>query len=274
MKILIPTDFSKCANNAIQYGLEIAAKSGATVTLLNVLYPFEAVNNNVYQALWVEDYIKTRNVELKKVATRFSKKTEFSNIKIHEKVGIGFPVQEICQIAEDIKADLIIMGATGASDLAALFLGSNASGVITKTRIPVLIVPTKSKFQTMTTAVFPTDFDLKVSDRSLSALQTLLTAYSASLTMLHILSDEGGQPNISGEERVSKKLGGTSHYFHYLHNSNVPQAVNKFMESVHATLLISVSHDHSMLHRFFYESVSSTLAYRTRIPMLVLHDAK
>jgi nucleotide-binding universal stress UspA family protein len=273
MRILIPTDFSKCANNAIWYGFGIAARSGASVTLLHILYPFESVNNNVYQSLWIEDYVKLRKTELEKVAAGFLQNPEFSKVKVLEMVEIGFPVQQICHVAKDIKADLIIVGATGATDLASMILGSNASGVMANTPIPVLIVPAKSKFQTMTTAVFPTDFDMKISDRSLSVLRVLLAAHSASLTVLHILDESGEQPNQKGEENVSKKLAGAPHHFHYLHDTNIPQAVSNFMESFHANLLICISHNHSLLHRIFYESVSTTLVYRTRSPMLVLHNS-
>jgi nucleotide-binding universal stress UspA family protein len=273
MKILIPTDFSKCADNAIAYGCSIAAQTGATVTLLHVLYPFEAVNNDVYQALWLEDYIKLRKDELKRLADELAKKTEFAHVKVEELVEIGFPVTQICKAAKDIKADLIIMGATGATDLATLFLGSNASGVLANTRIPVLTVPTKSKFHTLVTAVFPTDFNLNITEGSAKVLRDLLNTQSARLTILHINAEKGTQPNVMGEELLNEKLAYTNHYFHYVQAQDISLAVNEYIQTSGVGLLVSVSHDHGFLHRLFYESVSKNLAFRTHIPMLVLHDA-
>jgi nucleotide-binding universal stress UspA family protein len=269
MKILIPTDFSKCANNAILYGLEIASKLGATITLLHIHYPYK-----VYQAYWIEDYVKMREAELEKAITVFSKKNKFKKITIHKKVEVGFPVPLICEIAEYMKADLIIMGATGKSDLATQFLGSNSLGVITQCNIPILTVPKNSKFESMTTAVFPTDFNMEISGRSLAVLYSLLSAHSTSLTILHILSQANEQPSRLNEAKISKKMAGTRHHFRYLHDTNIAQAVSNFMESLNSNLLVSVSHHHSLLRSLFFESVSTALAFRTRIPMLVLHDAR
>ena len=54
--ILVPTDFSKCASNAMNFALEIAARTGASVKVLHVLYPNEGVDNNVYSAIWIDEY--------------------------------------------------------------------------------------------------------------------------------------------------------------------------------------------------------------------------
>ncbi len=272
MKILIATDFSKCANNALRYGLEVAAKMGASVGLLHVVPPLEAVDNNLYQALWMDDYIKVREAELAKLMAEMLKKTQFPSSSIQAWVKIGLPVQQICQTAKDEQADLIIMGATGASDLESLSLGSKTSGVLGHTRIPVLAIPAKSQFQTTAIAVFPTDFNIKIGQRSLVTLKALLAAHVANLTVLNIFG-LGNHPNPREEEKVSKKLGDTPHHFQYLHDTNIPQAVSNFMEAFNANLMVTISHDHSLLHRFFYESTSIALAFRIRAPTLVLHDA-
>ncbi len=272
MKILIPTDFSKCADNATRYGFEIAARTGATVTLLHVVYPYQDVNNNVYEAFWIDDYLKQRKSEIQKVVARFRRNARFSKILVEAKVEIGFPVPQICQMAEEMGADLIVIGSTGSSNLAAMFLGSNAGGVMGRTRVPVLVVPKKAVYHTSATAVFATDFKLKLSGHSLAILKKLMDAHEASVKILHIINKPGEQPDKAGEELVSKKLFGVAHHFHYLHDSDVPQAVSNFIESTEAHLLISISHDHNLLHRLFYESVTRALAHRVSIPMLVLHD--
>jgi len=58
--ILVPTDFSKCADNAMKYALEIAQRTKASITVLYVVFPNEGVNNNIYEAFFVDDYIQQR----------------------------------------------------------------------------------------------------------------------------------------------------------------------------------------------------------------------
>lgn len=45
--ILVPTDFSKCANNAMMYAMEVAKHMEAKVVALYVVYPNEGVDNSV-----------------------------------------------------------------------------------------------------------------------------------------------------------------------------------------------------------------------------------
>ncbi|MCC6282533.1 MAG: hypothetical protein IT262_18155, partial [Saprospiraceae bacterium] len=46
------------------------------------------------------------------------------------------------------------------------------------------------------------------------------------------------------------------------------------VESTEANGVVAVSHEHSLLHKLFSESVSRSLAHRTTVPLLVLHDAE
>jgi nucleotide-binding universal stress UspA family protein len=89
---------------------------------------------------------------------------------------------------------------------------------------------------------------------------------------VHIL-DKPGAPDKSQEAALSQKLGNLKHDFHYLHDRNVVQAIVNFLESTDANLLVAVSHEHSVLHRLFFDSMTRKLAQRVQIPTLALHDA-
>lgn len=52
----------------------------------------------------------------------------------------GYAGKEITQFAQDNKFDLIVMGSRGPHPIAEMFLGSVANYVVTKSKIPVLIV--------------------------------------------------------------------------------------------------------------------------------------
>ena len=71
--ILVPTDFSKCANNALMYALEIAQRTGRSITVLYVVYPNEGVDNNMYDAFFVDTYVNERIDSMKKWVKKFTK---------------------------------------------------------------------------------------------------------------------------------------------------------------------------------------------------------
>ncbi|HVJ94100.1 MAG TPA: universal stress protein, partial [Labilithrix sp.] len=137
--ILVPTDFSDTATEALDYAIDIAEKFGARVT---VLHTFEIplvglpdgalvptadiagrILNNAQQAL--DDTLEARQdrgVELKGVLKQ------------------GEPRETILAYAKDTGADLIVMGTHGRRGLAHLLLGSIAEYVVRTSPQPVLTV--------------------------------------------------------------------------------------------------------------------------------------
>lgn len=270
--ILVPTDFSKCADNALHYALEIARRTGAQISLLHIIYPNEGVENNVYEAFWIDTYVEERRKALGRLAKRLQKKPAYKGVTINADVTIGFPVGEISRRAKETKPDMIIMGTTGATGLRDIFLGSVAGGVISKSTVPVLVVPAKAPFKENGNVVFATDFHLKTSKQSLELFHNFLKLIRGKLKVVHVL-DKPGEPDKKQENSFSEKIGDLRHDFHYIHDRNVQQAVNNFLEATDAIALVSVSHEHSLFHRLFFESMTKKLAHQAEIPMLVLHDA-
>lgn len=269
--ILVPTDFSKSAANAYRYALEIASRMGAEIVALHVVFPNEGVENNVYSAFWIDEYFKQREKDLSNWTRRQSRRAEFKKVPVRSMCTIGFPAASVGYTVENERIDLVVMGTTGATGLQGVFLGSVASGVIARTRVPVLIIPEKAVFNEKATAVFATDFRLRVSDGTLDVLRNLPQLKKGVLHVVHVIdkpeSDEKGH-----ESAVSEKLGNIRHNFHYIHDRDVLQAIMNFSESTEANMLIAVAHEHSLMHRLFYDSMTRKLAQRVNMPMLALHD--
>ena len=271
-KIVVPVDFSTCSANALQVALQIADRTGAAIHALHVIFPNEGVDNNIYNAFWVDDYLQQRQKELKNWVRRRVPAALKSFVT--QECIVGFPVPTISNTAAAQGADLIVMGTTGATGLRGVFLGSVAAGVVGKTPLPVLVVPTKGRLQEGADVVFATDYQLKVVGADLETLQNLIKMYAATLKIVHILDKPGEKPDAHREAAFKAKLGDLPCEFHHLHDRDVPQAVSNYLDTVQAGLLVAVAHRHTLLHRLFYDSVTRRLAHRTRLPLLVLHDAE
>ncbi|MFN0215163.1 MAG: universal stress protein [Saprospiraceae bacterium] len=270
--ILVPTDFSKCANNAMMYALEIAERTGQSITVLYVVYPNEGVDNNMYDAFFIDDYVQERLDGMKSWVKKFTRSPHLRDIKIQLECRIGFPVSTITQTATELGASLIVMGTTGASGLRGVLLGSIAGGVISASKTPVFVVPPKAVFRNKARFAFATDFKLPVSKASMQVMREMLNLQHTGLNIVHVLSNEGKKPDQKQEQALSERLGVIPHDFHYLHDKNVVRAIHNFLESTDCNGLVAVAHEHSLLHKLFAKSVSRSLAHQTRVPILVLHD--
>jgi nucleotide-binding universal stress UspA family protein len=141
-KILCPTDFSENAEFALKYALAIAAMTKAAVELLRVVEPiaypqayepFDTQFNAAELAMEIEAAMKKELDE--RVA---SLKQEHPNAS--GRLATGNPFLEIIQAAQDMDADLIVMGTHGRTGLAHVFMGSVAEKVVRKSPCPVLTV--------------------------------------------------------------------------------------------------------------------------------------
>lgn len=270
--ILVPTDFSKSAANALHYALELAARTGASVVVQHIVYPNEGVDNNVYNAFWSEEYLAQRQKSLSEWTRRQKKKPAFAEVQIQTDITVGFPVTGIAEAAEKYAADLIVMATTGASGIRGVFLGSVAAGVLAKVNLPTLVVPQKAGYRPTHQYVLATDYRFHVDDKSLDVLRILPEIRQNKLRVVHVLSQPGELPDHNREQHLREKLEGFDMDFHYLHDRDVPQAISNFIEAVDADALIAIAHEHSLLHRLFYDSFTRRLAHRVRVPVLVLHD--
>lgn len=270
--ILVPTDFSKCANNAMMYAVEVAQRTGASVTALYVVYPNEGIDNNMYDAFFIDDYVKQRLDGMQKWVQKFARSPHLKEVKIYLECKVGFPVSMISQTAAELHASLIVMGATGATGLFGMLLGSTAAGVLASTKMPVLVVPPKAVFRNFARFALATDFKMPVSRESLQILREMLNLQHTGLNIVHVFAHSEEKPDKKKEEALSQKLGTIPHDFHYLHDKDVPQAIHNFLEATEANGLVAIAHEHSLLHNLFAKSISRALAHRTRVPMLVLHD--
>ena len=144
-KILIPTDGSKTAVKAVEAGVELATRLGASVVALGVAdtrlhisqtLPASAAAGRVKEP--IEDYL---NEAAEACVDEVRKECEKASVKVKTVVAKGHPVKEIMKEARRSKADLIVIGSHGRSALAATVLGSVTYGVINgDTKVPVLVI--------------------------------------------------------------------------------------------------------------------------------------
>jgi len=271
-KILVPTDFSKSADNAMNFALELALRSGAAVHALHVIFPNEGVDNDIYSALWIDEYYERRKHDLEKWAARFRKKQAFKGLTITTSGEIGFPVSMIKKIVQDQNADLIVMGTTGATGLRGAVMGATASGVVSAVHTPVLAIPGKARFLRHADYVLATDFDMRIDKDSVDVLKEILRIQDAGIHILHILNKPGEEPNKALEDKVKQLLTGTACQFHYLHAASVPGGINNFIETIGANGLVVISHHHSFLYKLIFQRVSRVLTEHVKVPILALHD--
>jgi nucleotide-binding universal stress UspA family protein len=129
--ILFATDFGRSAEREAEYAVSLAQKHCSRLRLVHVLPHPEAYGKDI-----LAEKRETSMVQLRELV---ASETEL-HYKLDFEVTVGEPVKQILRIAEETKADLIIMGAKRRSSLAGNVPHTKAYRVVCGARCPVLTV--------------------------------------------------------------------------------------------------------------------------------------
>jgi nucleotide-binding universal stress UspA family protein len=139
-KILIATDGSAPAQEAVAFGLELAAEQGAQPYVIHVAAAIDMLPVAGYglgPAAGVPHELNDHDRASLEAAAELAAEKDLE-AKAH--LTTGNPVDEIVAYADDIDADLIVIGSRGHGAIASALLGSVSRGVLHEARRPVLVV--------------------------------------------------------------------------------------------------------------------------------------
>jgi nucleotide-binding universal stress UspA family protein len=133
-QVVVAYDFSESADVALERALEIACRAPHHV--LHFVVAVEQMDHRKTDQ--VQDTLSQRIAELLAVRAPEAEVHFFVHVRI------GEPVDEILGLAEDVGADLILIGSHGRRGLRRLLLGSTSEAVVRGARCPVVIARPKS----------------------------------------------------------------------------------------------------------------------------------
>jgi len=146
-RILAATDFSDYSGEALDYAVSFAKIFGADLYLIHVFEPSYFSPGGVLLSVlpgeihgWIQS---VREEETRKLAA-LAEKVRAEAGRVETLFKTGMPHEEIVKSAEEIPADLIVLGTHGRGGVAHMLLGSVAERVIRRARCPVLTVKPKS----------------------------------------------------------------------------------------------------------------------------------
>lgn len=136
--ILIAVDGSPSAQEAVDFGLELAAEQHATATFVLVVPAVDILPAGGFGVTVPVPHQPVEDESAPLDAAR--EQAEQQGVRVHTRLLKGDPADEIVAYADLIDADLIVVGSRGHGTLASALLGSVSRGVLREARRPVLVV--------------------------------------------------------------------------------------------------------------------------------------
>ena len=270
-KILVPTDFSPQAENALKVAVQMARRFDSEIFLLHMLeLPMGnidpvggSITHELPEALFFMKLAKKRFKEL-------MSQDYLKGIKVHETVEFHQAFEGIMEISQKHSCDIIIMGSNGATGLKEIFIGSNAEKVVRNSLIPVMIIKNDRPDFEVNNLVFATDCNLE-NKHILGKVKKFAKKMDATLHLVFINTAN----NFVIEEEAQKDLEDfikgedLKNYTLNIYNDvTVEKGVLNFATSINAELIGISTHGRKGLDHFFNGSISEDLVNHANMPIV------
>ncbi|MEJ7557449.1 MAG: universal stress protein [Pedobacter sp.] len=271
-QILVATDFSKSAGNAMTYAIALAKILHMDVVAIHAIHPTEGIDNSTYNAIFIEAYYAKKREALAEWAGRLLAKSYAEEVKVTTLCDVGFLKTVVSKYVKDNPVELLVMGITGSTGITGI-VGSNASMVVTKMRIPTLIVPLESNFPSFPIITLATDYETKLSAKDVNALNEMLKgAVSQKMQVLYVAEKSDVSHIQTGEEAIRSLFPNVGIDFNYIKDNSAPNGIMDFIKSNHTDILCLVKHHHNIIYRMFTTSTVNQVMNKSVKAILVLHE--
>lgn len=140
--VVVGTDGSDSSLRAVDRAGALASGPDAKLVIATAYFP-STDDSRAADVLKDEGYKMAGNAPIYAILREAKERAQAAGAtKIEEKAVVGAPVDALVDLAEQVKADLLVVGNVGLSTIAGRLLGSVPANVARRSRIDVLIVHT------------------------------------------------------------------------------------------------------------------------------------
>jgi len=256
----------------MNYAMALAKILKMEVCAIHAIGPTEGINNNTYNAIFIEDYYSNKRQALKEWAATFTAKDEFKDVEVITICGVGFLKNVISRYIDENHVELLVMGITGATGIAGI-VGSNVSTMVSAVKIPTLIIPLESKFSVKPIITLATDYETRLSADDVNALNEMTEAFgSEKMQVLYVAEKTDTKQIETGEEKLKELIKNTELEFNYINDSRPLNGIMEFVQKNDTDILCLVKHHHNIVYRLFNRSTIDQVMNKSVKAILVLHE--
>ncbi len=272
--IIIPTDFSQVATNALHYGLDMAKAVHASVLLLHV-YQVPVSFSDVPIVLVSVDELKKKAEEKLEELKKEVEHITSGATKVYTEARMGNVSDELESLCNNIKPFAVIMGSKGASDVERILFGSNTLTVIRHLSWPVICIPPGKNFAGGIRKIgFACDFKDVVETTPVDIIRNLVKEFGAELHVLNVdYHNRRFTPDTPEESLLlHTMLEGANPTYHFIEHRDIEDGINEFAEKNNIDLLIAIPKKHKLLQGIFKPSSTRQLLYQSHVPVMCIHE--
>ena len=272
--IIVPTDFSPTATNALHYAIHLANQVKANLVLTHVYQVPVSYTDAPIVLVSVEELRKSATARIQKLKEEVEHLVG-AQTKIYIEVILGTVVDELENLCNKIKPFAVVMGTKGDSGVERVLFGSNTLLAIRRLTWPVICVPPgKTYGKGIKKIGFACDFEKVVDSTPAPAIKAFVKAFGAHLDVLNINPDGKAREEEMPEQSllIQTMLSELKPAFHFIQHRDIEDGINEFAIKNELDLVITIPKKHNLIERIFKETSSKQLIYHGNVPILCMHE--
>ncbi len=275
-KILVPTDFSKPAQIAIDVAADIAKKANAELILLHVIEEATGSSFNITGEVttsggWEDKLFTMKLIERsKKQMAKLMEEVKGTGVKVKQELRLGTPFHGMRDIISEQKVDLVVMGTAGHSKLEEMIIGSNTEKVVRHSKCPVLTVHKKPVTTDFKNIVYATSMskDEEVFSRVVRQTQQM---YESTVHLVRINTPGNFQRDAVVKKYMqdfAKKLQLKNFTLNIFNDLSEEEGIIYFADSINADLIAMSTHGRTGFAHVLAGSIAEDVLSHAKRPVL------
>jgi nucleotide-binding universal stress UspA family protein len=271
--IIIPTDFSPAATNAMQYGIDMAKSINASLLLFHVYQVPVSFTDNPIVLVSVEDLRKNAETQLNKLKEEVEHITS-GTVKVYAETVLGNIADELQDLCEKIKPFAVVMGTKGSTGIDKVLFGSTTLSSIRHLKWPVICVPPGKTFGAGIKKIgFACDFREVVESIPGEVIKNMAATFNAELHVLNVdYHNKHFKPETPEQSiLLHTLLEEAKPVYDFIEHEDVEDGIKQFAEKNNLDMIIAIPKKHKLLESLFRTSSSKQLVFQSHIPVMCIH---
>ena len=271
-RILLPTDFSKASEKAIQYAIQLFGNTPCDFTLMNAYDTFPTGGSPEIAYSMIEELF---NRAKKEIVEHLDEVKQWDTRNIHTfktELMPTSPGSAIQVLNHKNKYDFVVVGATGHGN--DILFGSTATDVVRNVMTNSIVVPVKTNMTPLRNVVLAVDYKPVHSFSEFDELKEMLLQNNATLTLLTVLKENQLPTDIDGlmKYEYHDYFKGLNIVDYQLTGDSAEEGIIEYVSTHDTDLLVMLTRRHSFFDVLFNRSVTRRFAYNPTVPLLSIYD--
>jgi nucleotide-binding universal stress UspA family protein len=258
--VVVATDFSPPAENAMMFAGRLAESLGASILLVHAYQLPVSMNDAPIVMIEAEDLGAHTEQNLQRAKEALQK--QYPKLEIKTESRLGDSVDEITALCREVQPLFLVQGRHHKSGVESFIFGSTSLSMIRHCKSPLISVP--DSFSTGDIKNIGIAVDAAVDELPMQSIAATLKPFNASLHIVHINEKDESQIAIEG---LSRELNAS---YVTLSAAGFIEGIEQFVRQHHIDMLCIVPHKHSVVERLLFKTHTSKLMHRLSLPILCI----